>query len=565
MGIRRFIYTAFFLALSLGSFAQTTIQVEVVKGNTVYNLAKKYHTSVDAIYEANPKLTVRNLLLGETIVIPIPATEVIDSSKYTFHTVLPLQSVYGISRQYGITDSVLMWHNPELTRPSDLQSDQVLKIPRKDQAPSSIVDTIKPVAPEYEVYHVRRHDSPEKLVQLWGLPSLEAFYSLNPDAKVNWHRGLTLVKPKNESALDLLRPHVDSVEVPTDTTLQTSDSLNVACILPFLVEQYINEGPGKKRSELAFSYRQGIELAIQEFLADSTKSCKISFYDSKNNRTAVSSILDTLEREEVDLLLGPLYSSKLMQVVGSTLESKAVNMISKQEMLRDTEVWNDIVSQDVLWTAIRDEFERDRTLDSLSQDSTVQRRLIIAGLHTGKSAKASRYLQEILMPEEYILIEGDDSWEHNEELLLLDTTVVYDLVITENDPAYILDVLRNLRASGCEYHWFTHEFQALDNGLVSSVFAREQVTLFTSNFVDYSLESTSQFVLDFRKTFGRHPDKYAMEAYDNAKFHLLRLSQGTLRWKGTKKGFDFSQEGMKRNQYFEKRQYKNLGWELIED
>lgn len=565
MGIRRFIYTAFFLALSLGSFAQTTIQVEVVKGNTVYNLAKKYHTSVDAIYEANPKLKVRNLLLGETIVIPISATEVIDSSKYTFHTVLPLQSVYGISRQYGITDSVLMWHNPELTRPSDLQRDQVLKIPRKDQAPSSIVDTIKPVAPEYEVYHVRRHDTPEKLVQLWGLPSLEAFYSLNPDAKVNWHRGLTLVKPKNESALDLLIPHVDSVEVPTDTTLQTSDSLNVACILPFLVEQYINEGPGKKRSELAFSYRQGIELAVKEFLADSIKSCNISFYDSKNNRTTVSSILDTLELKEVDLLLGPLYSSKLMQVVGSTLESKAVNMISKQEMLRETEVWNDIVSQDVLWTAIRDEFERDRTLDSLSQDSTVQRRLIIAGLHTGKSAKASRYLQEILMPEEYILIEGDDSWEHNEELLLLDTTVVYDLVITENDPAYILDVLRNLRASGCEYHWFTHEFQALDNGLVSSVFAREQVTLFTSNFVDYSLKSTGQFVLDFRNTFGRHPDKYAMEAYDNAKFHLLRLSQGTLRWKGTKKGFDFSQDGMKRNQYFEKRQYKNLGWELIED
>ena len=89
--------------------------------------------------------------------------------------------------------------------------------------------------------------------------------------------------------------------------------------------------------------------------------------------------------------------------------------------------------------------------------------------------------------------------------------------------------------------------------------------MFTSSFVDYSLESTGQFVLDFRDTFGRHPDKYAMEAYDNAKFHLLRLSQGTLRWKGTKKGFDFSQDGMKRNQYFEKRQYKNLGWELIED
>ena len=565
MGVKRFIYTFVFLALSIGSMAQSTIQVEVVKGNTIYNLAKKYHSSVDAIYESNPELTVRNLLLGETIIIPIPATEVIDSSKYNFHTVLPLESVYGIARQYGITDSLLMWYNPELSRPSALRRDQVLKIPRKDDTPVSVVDTIQPTEPEYEVYHVRRHDSPEKLVDLWGLPSLQAFYSLNPDAKGNWHKGLALVKPKNESALNLLRPHIDSVEVSADTTMVTSDSLNVACILPFLVEQYINEGPGKKRSELAFSYRQGIELAVHEFLTDSTKSCRISFYDSRNNRAAVSSILDSLEQKELDLLLGPLYSSKLMQVVGSALESKAVNMISKQEMLGETDVWNDIVSQDVLWTAIRDEFEKDRTLDSLSLDSTAQRRLIIAGLHTGKSAKASKYLQEILLPEEYILVEGDATWMHNEELLLLDTAIVYDLVITENDPAYILDVLRNLRTSGCEYHWFTHEFQALENGLVSSVFAREQVTLFTSNFVDYSLESTSQFVHDFRTTFGRHPDKYAMEAYDNSKFHLIRLSQGILRWKGVKKGFDFTRNGEKRNQYFEKRQYKNLGWELIQD
>ena len=97
---------------------------------------------------------------------------------------------------------------------------------------------------------------------------------------------------------------------------------------------------------------------------------------------------------------------------------------------------------------------------------------MLAGLDYGESKRASQLIIDGLESNEFLLFEGDDSWAHNEELARLDTTVVYDLVITDNDPAYVLDVLRNLRSVNINFHWLTHEYQALDNGIVSDFFAR---------------------------------------------------------------------------------------------
>jgi hypothetical protein len=88
------------------------------------------------------------------------------------------------------------------------------------------------------------------------------------------------------------------------------------------------------------------------------------------------------------------------------------------------------------------------------------------------------------------------------------------------------------------------------------------VTLFTSNFTDYSNADVLNFVYGFREYFNREPDKYAMEAYDNTMYHLLRLFDGRTKWRGVRKGFDFGEDGEKRNRYVESRKFENLRWEL---
>lgn len=257
-----------------------------------------------------------------------------------------------------------------------------------------------------------------------------------------------------------------------------------------------------------------------------------------------------------------MYSSRLMQLNGTELEHLAVNLISKQAVVRNTNMWNNVVPEDYFWLAIKDAFIKRLAINAIDSSTADHRTLLIAGINYGNSASASRMLTKDLDIDDYLIVEGDNSWIHNEELAALDTSISYDLVITENDPAYILDVLRNLRSSNIDFHWYTHEYQAIDNGLVSNVFAREEVVMYASNFTDFDGQEVIDFIASFRDTYGRHPDKMAMEAYDNTKFHLLRLTQGVDKWRGVRKGFYYGQEA-KENSYTEARRFKSLRWELL--
>ena len=508
MGIKRKLFVTVLLAIAaMPLSAQSTVAHEIVKGNTIYSLAREYGSTVEAINEANPNIGIRSLVIGETLMIPVPKDTLVNE---------------------------------------DVDS----------QVPNQPITQ----APEYEVYLVKRKDTPESLTTSWGLPDVEAFYTLNPDAQIQWSKGMALVKPANAAAMAFKKPTIS--KETNDTIARLGNEIHVACILPFFLDQYVNEGPGRKRSELSFSYRQGAELAIEEFTKDSSLIIDVQFFDSMNQRDTVQGIVQELITNQPDLVLGPMYSSRLMQLKGTPLEELAVNLISKQESVRNKGVWNDVVSEDVFWSAIKNFHELPQQQDT-ANDSTIvlPRKLLVVGINSGKSAKASRYLTNELEAEEYLLIEGDNSWIHNEQLAALDSTIGYDLVITENDPAYILDVLRNLRSVNLDYHWYTHEYQALDNGLVSSVFARETVHMFTANFTDYDREASIEFIREFRNRFGRHPDRMAIEGYDNTKFHLLRLTEGTTVWRGVRKGFSFENVS-RENSFVEMRSFKNLRWEL---
>ena len=87
MGIRRYFIATFFVLQSFIVFGQTQVLHTIVKGNTIYGLSLTYGSSVDRIYEANPMLGVHRLAIGDTVVIPIPQKEIVDSSRYDFHKV----------------------------------------------------------------------------------------------------------------------------------------------------------------------------------------------------------------------------------------------------------------------------------------------------------------------------------------------------------------------------------------------------------------------------------------------------------------------------------------------
>ena len=72
-----------------------------------------------------------------------------------------------------------------------------------------------------------------------------------------------------------------------------------------------------------------------------------------NQRDTVSKLIDSIDKLKPHIILGPMYSSRILQFSMSPLENRTVNLISKQSSIENTNIWNNIVSEDMFWIAIR--------------------------------------------------------------------------------------------------------------------------------------------------------------------------------------------------------------------
>ena len=118
-------------------------------GETLYRITQKYQVSADVICRANPGLSAENFRTGQVIVIPMteqattpaptaPVQEVKEEKKETtspcreMHKVKRKETIFSISRMYGISEKELIDANPEL-KTEKLKKGKFLCIPYKKQ------------------------------------------------------------------------------------------------------------------------------------------------------------------------------------------------------------------------------------------------------------------------------------------------------------------------------------------------------------------------------------------------------------------------------------------------
>jgi len=109
--------------------------VHIVKKNeTLYSIAKAYNVTVSDITSINPGAVIeikpdQALRIPEPTIIRPPETEIKKENDQVLHIVAPGQTLYSISKIYGVTVADIETLNPEVKIDS-LQINQVLKIPR---------------------------------------------------------------------------------------------------------------------------------------------------------------------------------------------------------------------------------------------------------------------------------------------------------------------------------------------------------------------------------------------------------------------------------------------------
>lgn len=212
----------------------------IAPGETLYRLTVKYNVSAKDICDANPGLSADNFRIGQVILIPYSktsesvATKPSDTSADNttiqgpvqsrcrdMHKVKRKETVFSISRKYGITEDELIAANPELKGENKIKRGSFLCIPyptpqvQQDARPQTI-----PSDSELFSENSKGNERISTIKAAVILPFLPNGASKSESAKmVEYYEGFLM-------AVDSLKRAGTSVDLYTYSTGSAASSLN---------------------------------------------------------------------------------------------------------------------------------------------------------------------------------------------------------------------------------------------------------------------------------------------------------------------------------------------------
>ncbi|WP_346857637.1 LysM peptidoglycan-binding domain-containing protein [uncultured Draconibacterium sp.] len=346
---------------------ESFITHQVASGETLYGLSRRYKVSESAILAKNPE--ARNLKAGMTIYIPQSAVAVVEAQpvpvekdvnvNYFEHIIESGQTMWGITRKYGVSEEELKNLNPILN--TGFPAGAVIKIP--------VTEIEKTVAKPVNEAAFKKH-MVEKGETLYGLSktydlSITDIKKYNPvlDQR-NLVYGETILIPEqpdevfvkivenNKADSARLVEEFYKVELPVEvpqnclpdrTGMFIDETYNIVLFLPLFLEanDTLNrehlvidtmalftdeeveiaqdttiEMEERKElfkqfyggSENFVEFYEGVLLAIDSLRNEGVK-IHLSVFDTQRNADSIRQYIVTNEFLASDLIIGPIYES----------------------------------------------------------------------------------------------------------------------------------------------------------------------------------------------------------------------------------------------------------------
>ena len=275
----------------------------VVKGETVYSISKMYHTTVEEINRMNPGAE-EGITEGE--VLMIPQRRVISENKqqnYRYHTILPKETLYAVSRTYGLTPQDIMSANPNLSAET-FRIGKTIRIPLSES-----FEIVKPYEQQTTnvVHTVLQGETLYSIARKYEV-DVATIEKLNPMLSAG-------LKPNMELHIPVARSKVENVPssvVDAAEKLLTAkpenrrvDVMRVGLLLPFLDEA--------SRAHLRLQeYYEGFLIAVNEMKSRGANIELYVFEIGKGYDTAkLESLLGTLEMQSLHLLVGGVNDAQI--------------------------------------------------------------------------------------------------------------------------------------------------------------------------------------------------------------------------------------------------------------
>lgn len=275
------------LCMVLGVSAQNSHTV--VKGDNPYNIAKKYGITVDELLKLNPKFKDGKLAIGDVVTVkaekaaPVSKPAVAEKAKSNHSSaqagkiiLMPKQTIYGITKQYHISETDLRKLNPELDTHMKIGDEIILPLDSikkyggdQQTAPVAAVtakqtethtEISSPAAAEGETYVIQSKDNYYRITKQFGI-SQQELYTLNPGLE---EKGL---KPGETIKVKKVKTDTASVSEPVNpkTKIDSGNDRSSTAASAAVVDDYVTYAV--QQGDTVFSIVNKFGISIDELIA----------------------------------------------------------------------------------------------------------------------------------------------------------------------------------------------------------------------------------------------------------------------------------------------------------
>ncbi|MDR0700539.1 MAG: LysM peptidoglycan-binding domain-containing protein, partial [Tannerella sp.] len=278
----------------------------IERGQTVYSIAKMYDVKVEELHRLNIG-SDEGIRVGDKLKIPQKKIVRTSASKtgagdaYLYHTIQARETLYGVSKQYGVSGESIVEANPGLSYES-FSTGKTIRIPagKKQKQTTEIVEKQEGAKEIY--YTVPAKETMYNICKAFKTSEKELL-KLNPELSGGLRTGMTLRIPLRINEKDIPKEkEADAREVNAMLNgkheIERVNTAKVALLLPYNTDK-------SKPNQARVEYYEGMLLAVDSF-RNMGYSIELFVHDTGENTATLQKILKTEGQtlKDMNLIIG---------------------------------------------------------------------------------------------------------------------------------------------------------------------------------------------------------------------------------------------------------------------
>jgi len=552
---------------------------QVKKGETSYSISKAYGIAVEDLNRENPP-AVYGINVGQTLRIPVklvtdpktlesqPVKRKYDDTKFIYHSMKPGETVYSLSKSYGVSEDEIIQSNPGIDI-NKLSVNTEIAIPKREFMPSQ--QKFDDQENKYIYHKVLMGETMSSIARQYGLtvhklrkenrdlrfPQVGDFVRIPMGKKAEQEE---VVQIKADTAPAIVEEPAVIITRPAGYTAvrDLKGSLDVAVLLPFYLPENSHRididssviVKGKKTYKMNQVSDDWIYPGSMDFLemyegillaSDSLRSLGLNInlhtYDIKNDTVEITELIKSGKLADMDLIIGPVYSNNLL-IVSEYAKGLGIPVVSPVPLLNNSALIKNPylfmanasleVAQKALSKKIGEYYDNNIVFihaDTLGVDEDVKRfkNLIFTELSYKLPYEDIKFKEFLFYSRSMF---NNDSINRLSHALSEQSKNV--IIIASEDPPVISEVIDNVNSLSRRFNIKLFGYPVirdLDRLDQKELFDLD-ILVYSPYWINYAKKNVIQFNSHFREKFHTQPveKSYAWQGYDIAFYFLSGLA-----------------------------------------